>query len=409
MAMTLVMLRAVASGSLQWWSLPLNVVLMGAVPVAVSWAILRAVGALAPPHPFVYLFVVAFFGAAAAMLATGLAASLLLGAAGVYSFEYLGSEYVPWFLLMAWAEAFTHRRRDDADGGVPGRSGWLPSMMPATCAIAESTTALTTKVDFRRVPGLVARHRHLQQLPQQRQRDGTAGLERVAIERIEHGQQPAQVAAAVSATGTARPPAATRTRGCARGPAGPAPFRRHPADAAETRARHPGAYARPRAQSGRPARWRRSVRSRSPFGAERLNIVNSAACPADDRACTSSIASQAGACVQSPAASSSWAATKRISSPCDCASAATLHRRCVFPEPGGPHRYKAGSPRPPSQPRSARNSSVLRPGAKLSRVGAGTGARSRRSCRMCVKVRRSARPGSRRPAGRHTAHADRLE
>jgi uncharacterized membrane protein len=107
MAMTLVMLGAAASGSLQWWSLPLNIVLMGAVPVAVSWVTLRAVERWLPPHLFVYLFVAGFFGGAAAMLATGLAASVLLGAAGVYSFDYLAAEYAPWFLLMAWAEAFT--------------------------------------------------------------------------------------------------------------------------------------------------------------------------------------------------------------------------------------------------------------------------------------------------------------
>ena len=80
---------------------------MGAVPVAVSWGILRAVERWLPAHLFVYLFVAAFFGAAAALLATGLAASTLLGAAGVYSFDYLGAEYIPWLLLMAWAEAFT--------------------------------------------------------------------------------------------------------------------------------------------------------------------------------------------------------------------------------------------------------------------------------------------------------------
>jgi uncharacterized membrane protein len=92
---------------LQWASLPLNIVLMGAVPVAVSWGILRAVERWLPTHLFVYLFVAALFGGAAALLATGLAASALLGAAGVYSFDYLGTEYIPWFLLMGWAEAFT--------------------------------------------------------------------------------------------------------------------------------------------------------------------------------------------------------------------------------------------------------------------------------------------------------------
>jgi uncharacterized membrane protein len=105
-AMTLVMLGAVFSGGLQWWSLPLNVLVMAAVPVGISAAVLRAVERWLPAHLFVYIFAVAFFGAAAAMVATGLAATLLLGAAGIYTFEYLAAEYVPWFLLMAWAEAF---------------------------------------------------------------------------------------------------------------------------------------------------------------------------------------------------------------------------------------------------------------------------------------------------------------
>src|SRR5262245_15742812 len=87
LAMALVMAGAAAAGNLQWWSLPLNILLMGALPVAVSWGILRAVERWLPAHLFVYLFVAAFFGAAAAMLGTGLAASLLLGAAGIGRFD----------------------------------------------------------------------------------------------------------------------------------------------------------------------------------------------------------------------------------------------------------------------------------------------------------------------------------
>jgi uncharacterized membrane protein len=107
LAMTVVMAGAAAAGILHWWSLPLNIVLMGALPVAVSWGILSAVERWLPANLFVYLFGAAFFGAAAAMLSTGLAASALLGAAGVYRFDDLAAEYAPWFVLMAWAEAFT--------------------------------------------------------------------------------------------------------------------------------------------------------------------------------------------------------------------------------------------------------------------------------------------------------------
>lgn len=105
-ALTLVMLGAVLSGSLEWWSLPLNVLVMAVVPVGVSLAVLRAAQRWLPAHLFVYIFAAAFFGAAAAMIATGASACLLLWLAGVYPPEYLLSEYLPWFLPMAWAEAF---------------------------------------------------------------------------------------------------------------------------------------------------------------------------------------------------------------------------------------------------------------------------------------------------------------
>ncbi len=106
-AIGLVMLGAAASGNLDWWSLPMNLLVMGAVPVLVSLAILRGVERWLPAHLFVYVFACAFFGGAAAMIATGVVASLALAAAGAYDFDYLVKEYLPWFLLMAWAEAFT--------------------------------------------------------------------------------------------------------------------------------------------------------------------------------------------------------------------------------------------------------------------------------------------------------------
>jgi uncharacterized membrane protein len=107
LAMTLVAFGAALSGSLDLWSMPVNALVMGAVPIAVTLVMLRLVERWLPSHFFVYVFAAAFFGPALAMLATGLAATLLLGLSGVYPFEYLLSEYLPWFLLMAWAEAFT--------------------------------------------------------------------------------------------------------------------------------------------------------------------------------------------------------------------------------------------------------------------------------------------------------------
>ena len=106
LAMSLVVLAAALCGSIEPWSVPLNVLVMGAVPIGVSLGVLRAVERWLPSHLFVYIFAAAFFGAALAMLSTGLTASALLASSGAYPFEYLRSDYLPWFLLMSWAEAF---------------------------------------------------------------------------------------------------------------------------------------------------------------------------------------------------------------------------------------------------------------------------------------------------------------
>jgi uncharacterized membrane protein len=106
-AMSLVVAGAAAAGTIEAASIPINALLMGAVPIAVSLGILRAVERWLPSHFFVYIFGVAFFGGAIAMVATGLAASGLLVAVGAYPFDYLRTDYLPWYLLMSWAEAFT--------------------------------------------------------------------------------------------------------------------------------------------------------------------------------------------------------------------------------------------------------------------------------------------------------------
>jgi uncharacterized membrane protein len=105
-AMTLVTAGAAAAGSLEWGSLPVNLLVMGVWPVIVTTGVLRSLERWLPQHLFVYVFGAAFFGAALAMIATGLAASALLAIAGQPIDDLLGS-YLPWYVLMAWAEAFT--------------------------------------------------------------------------------------------------------------------------------------------------------------------------------------------------------------------------------------------------------------------------------------------------------------
>jgi hypothetical protein len=83
-----------------------NWLLMGAVPVGVSWALFRLIDGKLPNHLFIYVFLNAFFGAALAVAAVGLASTAFAALAGAYPLGYLLDEYLPYYLLMAWAEAF---------------------------------------------------------------------------------------------------------------------------------------------------------------------------------------------------------------------------------------------------------------------------------------------------------------
>jgi len=83
-----------------------NLLIMGVVPVAVSWTIYRFVDRRLPNHFFIYVFLNAFFGAAVAISAVGFASTGFVALSGVYPLDYLLQEYLPYYLLMAWSEAF---------------------------------------------------------------------------------------------------------------------------------------------------------------------------------------------------------------------------------------------------------------------------------------------------------------
>jgi uncharacterized membrane protein len=90
----------------EYAAFPANWILMGAVPVGVSWGIYRWVDRKLPNHFFVYIFLNAFFGAAAAIMVVGIASTAFVAAAGIYSLDYLLQDYLPYYLLLAWGEAF---------------------------------------------------------------------------------------------------------------------------------------------------------------------------------------------------------------------------------------------------------------------------------------------------------------
>ncbi len=90
----------------EYAAFPANWLIMGVVPVAVSWSIYTLVDRKLPNHLFIYIFINAFFGAALAAIAVGLAATGFIALSGVYPLDYLLEEYLPYFFLIAFSEAF---------------------------------------------------------------------------------------------------------------------------------------------------------------------------------------------------------------------------------------------------------------------------------------------------------------
>lgn len=106
LAMSVVLLGSTINGHGGWWVFPLNGLLLVALPVLISQGIFRFADRWLPNHFFIYIFLCAFFGAAAAMGAVGLVSTAVLHWADVYSFEYIHYNYLRYFPLLMFPEAF---------------------------------------------------------------------------------------------------------------------------------------------------------------------------------------------------------------------------------------------------------------------------------------------------------------
>ncbi len=106
LAFSLVYVGMMFNGSSDWQTLPMNLLVMGLVPIMASHFIYAFVDRRLPNHFFVYVFLNAFFGAGLALLAMiGVASGLtLLG--DVYSFRQLTHDYFPLIPLMMFPEGF---------------------------------------------------------------------------------------------------------------------------------------------------------------------------------------------------------------------------------------------------------------------------------------------------------------
>jgi uncharacterized membrane protein len=97
-------LQIVVRGGL-WANVGLAFVTMVAVPVATTWLVLRVAERRLPPNFFVYVFVVAFFGAGLSLAVAGIAGAVALSWGAGRPAELVFGEYVPYLIYLAFGEA----------------------------------------------------------------------------------------------------------------------------------------------------------------------------------------------------------------------------------------------------------------------------------------------------------------
>ncbi|KAI5913513.1 energy-coupling factor ABC transporter permease [Thauera sp. 2A1] len=105
-AMALALCGIALNGSTEWLAWPVNFMLMVVVPVLIAAGLQRLVERWLPAHFFIFIFVIGFAGAALTVILQGVFASLVLALAGAYPAEFLMTEYLPFFLLLGFSEAW---------------------------------------------------------------------------------------------------------------------------------------------------------------------------------------------------------------------------------------------------------------------------------------------------------------
>lgn len=104
--LSIVMAAVTLNGAAGWEAYGLNVLVTAVFPCFAADLLLKIVVRYLPPNFFCYIFCAAFFGAAVAVVSTGLLSTIVLWLAGVYSAEMLFEDYFPYFALIGFAEAW---------------------------------------------------------------------------------------------------------------------------------------------------------------------------------------------------------------------------------------------------------------------------------------------------------------
>lgn len=106
LAMLLAASAACLNAGDDWGAFALNLLSAGWLPVLVSTLWLRWTQRRLPHHYFVFLFVTTCLGAVLSVFAVGVAATVLMAASGVLPLAVLLQDYSPFFILLAFSEAW---------------------------------------------------------------------------------------------------------------------------------------------------------------------------------------------------------------------------------------------------------------------------------------------------------------
>lgn len=106
-----------------WTALAMNTLLLGILPVSISYGVYRLVYRYLPHHLFIYIFLCAFFNAMLAAGAAVLALATLLVLTETYAFTRLSHDYLPYLPLYLFPEGLLNGMTTMALIGL--RPDWL--------------------------------------------------------------------------------------------------------------------------------------------------------------------------------------------------------------------------------------------------------------------------------------------
>ncbi len=116
-------LGLVVSSAADLEPMALNVLLLGILPVSVSYGIYHLVERALPHHVFVYIFLCAFFGAIVAAAVSVFALVGVLTATDTYGFDRIAEEYLPFLPLYLFPEGLLNGMLTTLFVGI--RPQWL--------------------------------------------------------------------------------------------------------------------------------------------------------------------------------------------------------------------------------------------------------------------------------------------